>query len=1236
MSRILLAFAWMAACAFGQSLALEATAGPSSFSGPGQTGSTGAGLTAVLATEILTLRLEQVPTIPEPPPLIAPLRRVQVWAGVETPAPFPSPFFPPSSLVYLDFAAPVAPFLLLNSLTGAGPAFGPGLQGKANVIELGLPAMVFPPFAVPDLLIQALAEDTNSQATGQFLLSNPVRVKFVDPAAAFPPSLSAVQPASGADTGGEIVLLSGMNFPAQTQWTTFPPVVRFGGVPSPQVAVLGKGTILCVTPPAPVPTSPPFASCAVGVTVENHPLISPLGVPSSPAIPFLYTTGLIPAGVSFAHNPASPEGGTPNSLTGSSFLNGIQLEFTSVSNPSLGTTIAVPVLPDGFTVPFQTPPFCTGDVLVRTTNCDGGSSLVPQVLTYRPMDPAASSFAPAVALPPEFGGGSLPAVQAAGGPFQISGSDFLSAASPLATAPTVPASTFHPTRVEIGGIVETALAATSSSVLSGTTVPRPSSGLVRSQLGLQDLVLFNPPCVNGPPYTAERISPPYPLLVQDGAPPGLQQVLPSAIAGEGDVVVLGSNFFATGGTLFQDFESLAGTPVILSLDPAQVHVPAVRFEYPSLSVPPRFARRVTLIADGVLRFTPPPSPAPGTPLPVLVTVFNPDLRSSGAFDAEQLPPIVPPSSPAVLDEALLRTWFEDGGSDPALINGGGTINPSVLLGSPSVLIVRNPSPGRDRLRDPWSAEFGSACYEWCVLFNTLESGTGEARPFRFDHVSVPATLTLPAGGKALVLDLHPFPLAAPCVQTIPAGAAVRVIFKAVGHRFEPAGSIPAQFRFPNTADAPNWPLFLASSTLCDFAGFVHLGGDAFLPDDAGAASPCSPGTAPCPAPITDAYRYSTEATLPPAGGGQGGRGGRPYASDGLHAGSLPPVSLLSLLSLPPSVVAGRPGSPPSSRPPPTQPVASAGAAGTGSAYIGLDVRAGSGGGGGHGVPGSAGNPQVPGPFGGIPGGGGGMAGNASHFSSYPGAPVLPFSVPGLTADELVYGAEPADFSETLLVPQLESLLHGGSGGGGGGLASDGILKLRLGGRGGNGGGALLLASNGFLALHPGAFLLAPGGGGRRGFDASFPGAPPPIGSTTTLGGSGGGGAGGTILLLSSAEVMATWNPSATALALYPPVFAVPALPVIDLRGGGSEPPGLTSGPGAGGSGGAGRWRAMASSGILAPGTGLLSTVCTFTGPAVGGCTGTGLLSNGIVPVPPGLALPPVAPATALVFFGYPQ
>ena len=1217
-----------------QGLTLELRAGPSSFNTPGQVGTSPGGLTSLVATEVINLRMSQTPTIPFPPPLFLPVRRVQLWAGIEVANPFPAPIFLPNNFVFLNFSGgPLSPFTVVNSLTGAGPTFGPGLVGQANEISLTLPLVTFPPFVAPNLLFQAIAEDTNSATTGIYQISNPARLQMIDPQLTRPPTLQGISPAFGGASGGNIVVLTGSNFLAQSNWSQFPPIVRFGGVPSTQVVILDQTTILCVVPPAPVPTNPPFASCTVGVTLQNHPQLSPLAAPTSPPIPYLFTTGLTPQGVAFQVDPVDPEGGGANALLGSGFLNGIVLEFQSVSNPALTTSLTVPALPSGTTVPFATPTFCSGDVQVTATNCDGGMAISTELLSYAVINPVIAALSPTTTLPAELTGATIPFVTAAGSNLTIGGDGFLSSSSPLAAAPTVPAGTFFPTRIFLDGSLEAGLSAVSRSSINGGTLPRAATGLTRSQLGLKNLFVQNPPCVGGPPYSSPVPSPTSTVLIRDVNPPTLLQSFPTAIAGTGEVVLSGSNFFSLDGSVTQDFEALAGSPVIGVITPSLLRIPAVRFQFPTLPDPPRFARRVTLESGGVLRIVPPPSPNPLAVVPVLITVFNPDFQASAVVDAELVPNAAPPGA-GVLDESTVNQWYLNGGSEPTLLSGS-QINPNALLGSPSVLIVRNPSPDRDRLRDPWAQDFGTSCYDYCLLFNTLGSTGQNPRLHAFDLVNLPPVITLPAGGRAFVLDLHPFPQLPPCVQDIPPGTTVRVIIKALGYRFVAGGSLP-QFSFPDDAlTGPNWPLMISSATRLDTAAFFGLGGDSLVVDEPTAQAGCFPTTAPCPAPPRDGYRFNTEATLPPAGAGAGGRGGRSYGTDGLTAANLPFISLVALFSSPPALLRGQPGRVPSPRPAPSPAADTVGKERTGTGFIGVDVRAGSGGGAGFAGQGAGASLQVPGPFPGLPGSGGAPIGNATNFAGLPGAPAPVPPLTGTIADDLIYGQSLADFGSALFLAQGGQLLYGGSGGGGGGMASDGILKLRLGGRGGNGGGSLVLSANSYLSLLTGCVLFAPGGTGRRGYDASLPGATPPLGTTNTLGGAGGGGSGGTVFLLSPAEVLVNWNPSPTASFLLPPSASNPSSVILDVRGGGSQTPALNGGAGAGGSGASGRWRAVTNRGPAPAGIGLQRTTCTFLGGLIPGCTSTTMVGGQVLPIPMSLAPTMLPQGTGLLFFGYP-
>ncbi len=1110
------------------SLSLDAPH-PSSFS-TGPTGSN-ANLLNVIRTEPLVITLTQAPTLPSPPPGQLLPRRIGLFVGPENPAPMAFP----EGLLFLDFFGAVPTIALIDSFSNpGGPTFGPPLSGPSSQVEFTLGANLLGPvfpLPTPTMVIQAVAENTLGFG---LQLSNPVRFQLVDPQqAGFPLGITDLLPKAptpfgnvrpqGLEMGGNVLTITGMNLPAQSNWLQFPPTVRFGGIPSPLVAVLDNNVLACIVPPTAFPTNPPLtAACLVTVEVQANPAISPTG-PNVPApIPYLYLSGLIPSANGFSMATGMPEGGEARALLGQNILDGVQLEFVSAANPSLTTILPATAGAGGLTANYTTPPFCTGDVQVRVRNCDETlSNLV--TFTYVPVPPISTVVTPTFTASASLGGQTWAAVNDVASPLSITGTGFLTPTSPLATASTVPAGSFFPTRVFIEGTQETGLVANSTTTVVGNTLSNDQVGLDRPRLGLKELTFLNPPCVNVgnvsplPSPACPPLTPSCTILRQDVNPPLVTEIYPAIgpVSGCTGIRLRGSNFFARStGVRDQDFTSFAGPGgVITTIPPEMLLIPAVRFG-------DRFAPRVRLLSETELEIDVPGVTSVSN-LPVSITVFNPDLRgSSTTLNFRYVPSLTDTTrflEPTIrdLDEEALR-----------ILAAGMTLPLNSGSNPPGLQLVVNQSPNTDRGRDPLRNSFQGASYDYVFLFNTRQptpagplppNFVAAPRVFNFRKINLPATLTLTGPGMARSLPIDPTQSAPGALVPIPAGTTIRVIVKALGFDLTPQGRVEFD-------PAENHSFVLQAHEAMSIDALLHLGGDCFLPEayvPSGSGAPGGP------------FRVRVDRTLPPAGGGRGGRGGA-FFPEGLT--QLPGPNF----GLSPTGLAGGPGESPANR---LNPIGlnliTHGRGGVGTAPIG--VQSGGGGGGGYVTSGIAGM------SGSSPGGAGGMpVGNASTFGA-----LAAMAAP--TDDRLIFGAAATDF---LLFPAETALgtglLYGGSGGGGGGggLAIF-VPSVTLGGRGGNGGGCAVLVCNCVLTFGPNAALLTHGEVGQLGVDL-FPvyNGDPSI--PINLPGAGGGGCGGSIHAFAVSDICFARAPGPQC----PLPGGAPAIPggFITATGGPAGPP----------------------------------------------------------------------------------
>lgn len=1148
------------------SLALDA---PHPFSFNTGPGGTAAQLTNIVRTEPLHVTLVETPTPPGPTIQLVP-RRVALYVGALD----PTPLVLPEGSIFIDIGASVPPIAVFSSfLDPLGPIFGPPLGAAQNTLKFTLGANLFPPLypaSLPTLALQALAEDTPGNP---FLVSNVVQFQLVDPEiAGLAPAVTDIDPKAptgtgnlrpqGPETGGNTVTLSGLRFPAQSNWIQFPPTILFGGVPATGVWPLSNTSVTCVVPPRPFLTVPPDSdACLADVVFVNHPAVSPSAQPHVSAVPYLYLSGVAPVITGFTPPSTSPEGGATITIHGSGFLKRGLITIERPGHPSATTVIAPPDSafgPGGTTITFTAPPYCTGIVDIRVTNCDEVvSNTMP--LVYDELPPVISAILPTVTLPPWLGGGTYPTVTDTGTAIDVTGERFIRDGSPILCANAVPpplcsgppptiTGTVFPTRAFLFDVeqIDPQKTVPDAQTLHLTTNSFDQTGLVRGLLGFKPFRVENPPCVRAG-NTANLPSPDVDVIVRDGAPPSITDAEPliSKNVGPRRVTVFGQNLFMREGSPTQDFTEIAtatSNGQITAIDPTAIRVPAVKFgDY--------FARQVTLISETELDIQPPDPPvAPGTSIVVEVTIVNPDTRSSSlSFLFTFVPPLVDqdhhsmPEGDRVLDGDFLRDVV-------AAVAAPNTPNatPASVAG---ISFRRNPAFRRDAARyfggdDP--AYVPDPAEEFLMdrmfLFDTATDALPPLlRYFDFDRIEIPLLLTGiddPYDGSAALVDKI-------------------VILKARGG----ADVTPA------VDAARNFPLVLRSKDDLRLDGLLDVSGDAFASD------------ALLFGPVAFQGRVEPGSTPPPAGSGRGGRGGAHYPETPVLPSLMPPPNFgATSVSL-----SGGPGSPPPLRPLATGSSPTYGTGGGGIAPIGGEAAGGGGAGGAL--------PGLPGEVGaGAPSFGGFAFGNASRFGTA-GALGLPLDDRKIFGDSTfagsgivgqgysVFQTSPAipplagtgAFNEGGMNNTFANLIAGGSGGGGGGGTTSILIPcVSLGGRGGNGGGAAILLSDRKTFFGAGARIWADGETGLPGIDA-FPAANQNPIFLFCQAASGGGGSGGAVYILSIVDVCFA---AFTCTSTGPEPGPAPAAPVIDARAGagGAQPPIVQLATSDGGAAGPGRIR----------------------------------------------------------------
>jgi hypothetical protein len=301
-----------------------------------------------------------------------------------------------------------------------------------------------------------------------------------------PPSLSSLSPATGPDTGGTSVGVSGANFAAGV-------TVLFDGVAA-SVSQVTATTLTALTPP--------HADGPVTVTVQN-----PDGQSASLAAAFTYQVPPPPpAPVLSGVAPATglTTGGDAVVLSGSAFAAGATVTFGGVAATVVST--------NGTTLDVKTPPHAAGGVAVAVRNPDGQTATLPAAYTYQ---------APVVGLPAPVLASVTPAHGPAGQATTVtlSGSGFLTGMT-----------------VTFGGVAGTVIGL----VFDGSATVATPPGAA----GAVDVMVHNPDGqasnLLAGAFTFDAPAPTITALNRHGSPP----------AGGTIVLILGANLEPTAGVAF--------------------------------------------------------------------------------------------------------------------------------------------------------------------------------------------------------------------------------------------------------------------------------------------------------------------------------------------------------------------------------------------------------------------------------------------------------------------------------------------------------------------------------------------------------------------------------------------------------------------------------------------------------------------------------------------------------------
>lgn len=284
----------------------------------------------------------------------------------------------PGGKVYVtDYHSDTITVLRPPTLTGLSPAQG-GAEGGTQVVLTGTRLSTVYEVRFGDAPATAVfynAAGTELLATTPPGAVGPVTVTAVSPLATVSlpdgftylsnePTLTAVSPGQGSETGGTQVTLSGTHLSGAS--------VTFGGVPATDLFYNAAGTrILATTPPG----TPGAADVTVTTTTGSatlHGAFTYMALPPS-------LTQISPAAGPVA-------GGTRVTLTGTHLVGATGVTFNGVAgtNPT--------VSPAGTSITVTTPPGTAGPAAVVVTTLSGTSN--PLTYTYVPL-PAPVQITPA-------------------------------------------------------------------------------------------------------------------------------------------------------------------------------------------------------------------------------------------------------------------------------------------------------------------------------------------------------------------------------------------------------------------------------------------------------------------------------------------------------------------------------------------------------------------------------------------------------------------------------------------------------------------------------------------------------------------------------------------------------------------------------------------------------------------------------------------------------------------------
>ncbi|HYC76405.1 MAG TPA: hypothetical protein VEI02_02150, partial [Planctomycetota bacterium] len=852
------------------------------------------------------------------PPLTGPTNTFTVTLGLDLLAPqfhLPASGAPLTLVVQAiaeDVAGSPTPILLSNALElnlvdpEANHPPTPTALDPPNAVAPSA-TRIFTPFSGP----LGLTRSEGFEGGGDVLVIDGAKFPSQTNWIAFPPSVTFKPHHDGGVTltGSNVVVLS------PTRLAVTPPTLATTAPPFTQA---GFYDVFVANHPAISPSATP------------HPVTGDAYLYRTGLFPTIASFVVAPAAGSntacVGPQQASPSGGDQLTLVGSNFLVRSAIRLTPLlgGSPAPGTAPWRFCPPDsaygagGGSVTFTLPPIRSGEVLVEIIAPDEAVAVAPTTLQVCDLQPALINLAPTFASTP-LGAPPLPAVSDAGGVLTLLGlrtvtpsSPLFGAQAPSATAgpvppatavppacagtvgPTVPAGAVAPTRFEIAGAPSIlAPIPTFAPELTSLFVPSfDDDDDVRPFLGIRQLRAYNPPAVSS--AGGEIPSPPVDVLLQDEAPPSISSIFPD-VSTSGRAVgacpapawnpsfspdplpastrIVGGNFFTRDpGVRAQGF---VAPPTL-----AELIVPAVRFDAVGGGFS-AFAFFVELIDTSTLDVALPL----GIPQGVYqITVINPDGRFASATATLLIvPPLTDPCAltdprpgNTFLDEALLFRVLDlvnspfGAVSTPVPPADANKALPENLFALTPFL---NPSPFLDQLDDQTNgttpaqaAPAGVTAYDLVFLFNTRRRTTGDLRPFDFDFIDLPATITLPS------------PIGVPTIDGNLAfvGAGVkRVVVKAAAFDYD---AVVGKFRW---FYEDNFPFILRAKLDLRCDAMLDLAGDAFLREQG------LLGGSPL------AFLARHDWSPPPAGAGAGGRGGSYYCSTASTTGAAATLPSLS-------------------------------------------------------------------------------------------------------------------------------------------------------------------------------------------------------------------------------------------------------------------------------------------------------------------------------------------------------